>query len=341
MEQAELISRLDALIKDNTSSERNRSNIASDITKVYIHQTGARITRPIIEELDLYYNKEGLIALAKHARKVVENYKAELDGLSLNLPYTILTNFDINTANKARLVWSVAFLFSDVDVYRLFHASLPAELQKAAEQLTWLPRVSAEVLGQTIGTTMTTRDKATAYYSGTVSLAGRFKMLPHKGEGWNGNVVLEWPPAIRAFLQNAYPQPENYRIRTSDEPPPGLLRWEEGETIIFEDIQKLLAYRLQDGIAVNNSGKVAATGLKKMRKLLGIREFFPDSDAFPLVRTACLAQMLVSYTLPKKTGQPRLARCPPSAKKVIHGALQGSVSAQRPPQPRPYWLLSV
>ncbi|OJW75670.1 hypothetical protein [Spirosoma sp. 48-14] len=300
MEQIELITRLDALIKSNTNSERNRNNIASEIAKVYIKQTGAAISPALIRDIDQNYNKDGLQSLAKYARKVVETCQDLLDGLSLNLPYTLLKTMDLSTANKARLIWSVAFVFSDADVYRLFHNFLPTDIQKAAEQLTWLPRVSADVLGPLIGTKMTLKERDNHYYSGgTVKLISQFKLLPHKGEGWEGNVILEWPPHIRKFLQTAYPQPENYHIRTSSEPPAGLLRWEDGETIIFEDIQKLIAYRMQDSIPINNSGKVAANGLKKMRKLLGLREFFPDNADFPLVRTACLAQILAPYQ-PKK-----------------------------------------
>ncbi len=299
MEQTELVQTLDALIKSNTSNERNRSNIATDIASVYIKKTGAKITSSIIDELDRTYHKEGLQAIAKYARKVVMTYRDLLDGQSLNLPYSLLAETDYATANKARLVWGIAFIFSDPDVHLLFHKLLPAELQKAAEQLTWLPRTSAEVLGSLIGQSMTTREGRNAYYGGNISLNSQFKLLPHKGEGWNGTIMLEWPPHIRTFLQQTYPQPANYQLRVSPEPPAGLLRWEEGETIIFEDIQKLLAYRIQNGIVVNNSGKVATNGLKKMRKLLGLREFFPETTPFPLVRTACLAQILTSYQ-PKK-----------------------------------------
>lgn len=299
MEQIELITKLDALIKGHTSNERNRSNIASEIAKGYIKQTGAAISPALIRDLDQAYNKDGLQALAKYARKVVENYQDLLDGLPLNLPYTLLKTIDFSATSKARLLWSVAFIFSDADVYRLFHNTLPPDIRKAAEQLTWLPRVSAEVLGQLIGAKMVIREGANAYYGGTVSLNSQFKLLPHKGEGWNGTIVLEWPQHIRAFLQTAYPKPDNYYIQTLPEPPAHLLRWEDGETIIFEDIQKLLAYRIQDSITINNSGKVATTGLKKMRKMLGLREFFPDNAAFPLVRTACLAQALAAYK-PKK-----------------------------------------
>ncbi|MVM38017.1 hypothetical protein GO730_11155 [Spirosoma sp. HMF3257] len=62
MEQPELISTLDALIKSNTSNERNRSNIASEIAKAYIKKTKATIPLAIIEALDQNYHKEGLQA---------------------------------------------------------------------------------------------------------------------------------------------------------------------------------------------------------------------------------------------------------------------------------------
>lgn len=299
MEQTELITILDSLIKANTSNQRNRSNIATDIAKPYIKQTGAAISPKIISELDEHYDKAELLEITKYARIVVKENQALLESLPLNLPYSLLLNSDISTANKARLVWMVAFVFSRPDVYRLFHYTLFPELQQAAEHMTWLPRVSADVLGQLVGTTLAVRTGESSYYGGTVELNKRFLVLPHQGGGWNGNIQLEWPPAIRAFLQTVYPQPADYHIRTVAEPAAGLLRWEEGETIIFDEIQKLLAYQIQDNIAINNSGKVAATSFKRMRKLLGLREFFPNSDAFPLVRTACLAQMLVSIELKK------------------------------------------
>ncbi|MBC7570418.1 MAG: hypothetical protein H7319_11875 [Spirosoma sp.] len=294
MEQTELIARLDVLIKANTSSGRNRANIATEIAADYRQQTGAAVPLAIIADLDLTYNKDGLLALAKQARLVVLKHRDQLDKLPLNLPYSILTASDYTGSNKARLVWTVAFLFSHVEVFRLFQALLPVPIQQATERLTWVPRMSAEVLGQLIGQPMTDRTGRSHYQMGTVSLKAEFKLLPHKGEGWGGTVMLEWPATIRGFLQTVYPQPANYRVQTSPEPPAGLLRWEEGELIVFEEIQRLLAYRMQDSITVNNSGKVATTGIKKMRKLLGLREFFPEGGP-ALLRTAGLAQILSSY----------------------------------------------
>lgn len=298
MTQAELISLIELLIKNDTSNQKNRNTIASDVAEQYLRQSGCTLNEHIIKDIDESYNKDGLIELAKHTRKMVNANQQWLESLHLQLPYDLVNTIDISTASKAKLVWSVAVIFSQPEVMQRFHAVLPEALQKAFEQLTWLTEASAGVLSNLIGTP-TIKKKNSRYYNSNIEINQLFKALPHKIETWNDNVSFAWPPYLRDFLRSVYAQPANYRIQTIPAPPTNLLRWEEGEVIIFEEIQKILAYRLQGGITLNTSGKVSANVFKKMRKTLGIREFLPDEEAFSLLRTICLAQVLASYE-PKK-----------------------------------------
>ena len=300
MEQTTLIALLDKHIKAKTSNQRNRNNIATEIASGYIKDAKAAIRKDIIAELDAGYNKDDLQELAKYARRAVEGKTLLIEGLSLNMPYSLLLKTEHSTASKAQLVWGVAVVFSHAEVYKLFHAELPPNLQKAAEKLSWLNKVKADILGQLIGVEMTVTTGNNYYSGGSVELNSQFKMLPHTGGGWNGNVVLSWPPAIQSFLQTIFPQPADYKLITLPQPAPDWTVWEEGEVIIFEELQKLLAYRMQDNIPINNSGKVSGTAFKKMRKMLAVKEFFALDTTYPLVRTACLAQMLASFE-PKKT----------------------------------------
>jgi len=297
MTQTELIALLEDLIKKGTSNQRSRNTIASDITKEYIKKTGASVNQGIIAAIDENYNKEGLIEWAKYARKMVNNNRAWLESLNLNFPYDLVNQIDIANAPKAKLIWSMVVVFSNVETMQRFHAELPFAIQKAFEQLTWLSEVKAQALSDLIGVQLTTKNAS--FYSFTPELQKEFKILPHKAASWNQDVVLAWPLALRHFLRTVYPQPDNYRLKTTTELPANLARWEEGETIIFEEIQKLMAYRLQGAITINTSGKVAANAFKKMRKTLGIREFLPENEPFSLVRTLCLAQVLASYTPPE------------------------------------------
>jgi hypothetical protein len=298
MTQAELIELIELLIKNGTSNQKSRNAIASDVAKQYLRQSGCPLKEDIISDIDNHYFKEGLVELAKYVRKMVNANKNWLESLNLKLPYDLVNKIDINTAPKAKLVWSVAVIFSKPEVMRKFHAELPEALQKAFEQLTWISEAKAEVLSDLIGIP-TTKKKSSSYYDSSVEISQVFKALPHKIESWNGNITFAWPAHLREFLRGVYPVPESFYIKTISEPPGNLLRWEEGEVVIFEEIQKLLAYRLQGAITVNTSGKVAATAFKKMRKTLGVREFVPDEESFSLLRTTCLAQMLASYE-PKK-----------------------------------------
>lgn len=295
MKNPDHIQFLSELIKDNTSNLKNRSNVASDVARAFINKTGAEVSPQIIYDLDENYNKDGLVELVKYARKMYNSNRAKIEAMNCNMPYELLDSMEGNIP-KAKLIWAVAFIFSRSDVYLLFHSSLPVELQKAAQQLTWLPQVKGEILGELIGETVVSRSKS--YYS-SAEMGKLYTALPHKIETWHGVVTFSWPTTIRQFLQKTYPQPENYNIKTIAEPPKNTMIWEDGETVIFEEIQKLLAYRLQDNISINASGKVAANSFKKMRKTLGIREFMVEDNGFELVRTACLAQMLVSISLKK------------------------------------------
>ena len=299
MEQTELIALLNAYIKAKTSNQRNRNNLATEASSGYLKDTKATVNRSIIAELDASYNKDGLQELAKYARRAIGANKLLIESLGLNMPYSLLLNTDPTTISKAQLIWGVAVVFCNAEVYKLFRAELPPDLQDAAEKLTWLNKVKADVLGQLIGVEMTTSTGNNYYSGGSIDLKSNFKILPHTGGGWNGNVVLSWPPAIRSFLQTIYPQPAEYTIKTIAHPMPDWTVWEEGEMVIFEELQKLLAYRMQDNIPINNSGKVSGTSFKKMRKMLAVKEFFGLDSPYPFVRTACLAQILASFE-PKK-----------------------------------------
>lgn len=294
MTQAQLITLLEQLIKDRTSVKNNRSNVATEVAREFIKQAKPAVSAAIIAELDENYTKENLVALAKHARKMVSANEVWLGSLQLNLPYTWLNTLDTN-APKAKLLWAVAVIFSLPSVMQKFHETLPRELQKAFEKLTWLTEAKIDVLGKLIGENMLTPGNSSRYYQSTPEMEAIYKVLPHKSTGWGGSITLSWPKNIREFLRNTYPQPSDYHIKTIEEPPAHLARWEEGEVVIFEEIQKLLAYRLQDAIVINASGKVAANAFKKMRKTLGIREFLPDNEPFSLLRTLCLAQVLAAY----------------------------------------------
>ena len=297
MTQDELVELINKLVKTNTDPQKNRNNIASEVIAKYVKLSGATINAEIIRELDANYNKDGLTELTKYVQEVVRKNKATLASLPLNLPYSLLlTNA---TLNKAQMVWGVAVIFCDPVVYGLFRDSLSPDVSRTVEKLVWLPKAESSVLAQLAKTTLTTVTGASSWSAGNTELKKEFKVMPFKGGGWHGRVELAWPPAIRAFLQTVYPQPADYLIRTIPSVSPDWTVWDEGETIIFEEIQKLVAYRLQDGIQINSSGKVAGSAYKKMRKLLGLREFMADNSPFPLLRTTCVAQMMASFD-PKK-----------------------------------------
>lgn len=297
MTQDELVDVINNLVKINSEPQKGRNNVASEVIAKYVKLTGARVNVEIIGELDANYNKDGLTELAKYVREAFRKNKAALTALPSDLPYSILLTDAL--LNKAQMVWGVAIVFCEPTVYKLFRDSLPPDVGRAMEQLVWLPKVEATMLGQLAKTTLITIKGASSWSAGTPELKKEFKLMPFKGGGWHGRIELAWPPAIRAFLQTVYPQPANYLIRTIPSVSPDWTIWDEGETIIFEEIQKLVAYRLQDGIQINSSGKVAGSAYKKMRKLLGLREFMGDDSPFPTLRTTCLAQMLASFD-PKK-----------------------------------------
>lgn len=298
MEQSELVELVNRLIKENTSGEKNRNNVATDIIKKYVKATGATFNQAIVAEMDASYTKEMLSELAKVMREVIRRNKEKLAELPHRLPYSILLLDGV--LNKAQMVWGLALLFCDPEVYGLFRKQLTPDVDRAAEQLVWLPKADGRVLEQLAKTKLLTVTGASNWSTGNVELRKEFRIMPYKGGGWHGKVELSWPPTIRTFLQTIYPQPENYRIKTIPSLNPEWLVWDEGETVILEEIQRLVAFRLQDSIQVNSSGKAAAPTGKKMRKLLGLREFMSDSSPFPLIRSTCLAQVLVSYE-PKKS----------------------------------------
>lgn len=300
MEQQALINLLKNRLDEHnqTATKRGNTQPASAIAKAYINETGAKISADIIYDLDRVYDKVGLKTLVPYAKAVIRKHRATLDSLALNLPYDLLMTTESGPANKGLLVWALAFVFADPNIYRLFAEEMPTALQQAAEQLTWVPSIGAEALGKLIDTPLTVSKQQQHYYGAMTELAPTFTLLPHRGGGWHGPVMLYWPAAIRGFLQTVYSQPADFQFHRVSHLPGGLTLWEDGEQVIFEELQKLMAYRIQDSITINASGKVSALVPKKMRKLLALREFFPDDSPFPTIRTAALAQAMVS--LPTK-----------------------------------------
>ena len=294
MAQQALINLLKNRLDEHNQTETKRGNTqpASAIAKTYIAETGAKISADIIYDLDRVYDKVGLRTLVPYAKAVVKKHRATLDSLALNLPYELLMATESGPSNKGLLVWAVAFVFSDPNVYRLFAEEMPTALQQATEQLTWVPSIGAEALGKLIDTPLTVPTKQQHYYGAMTELAPTFTLLPHRGGGWHGPITLYWPAAIRSFLQTVYKQPADFQFHNVAQLPDGLTLWGDGEQVIFEELQKLMAYRIQDSITINASGKVSGMVPKKMRKLLALREFFPDDSPFPTIRTAALAQAM-------------------------------------------------
>ena len=256
--QADLVVVLDALI---IMQEKNRFYnpavvSASSLVGEYLRRVKTPMSGEVILDLDSAYDKNKITALATIAGGVAERYADTIDALGLNLPYSVL--FDLNGLAKAKMVWGLACFFTHPDLYRLLMEAMPVEVQRVAEAMAWMPSAEAKTLEQQLGTSLTVRPKNGSNYSDKVDLAPMYRVLPHRVGGWGQSLVLSWPDHLRSFLRETYPKPHDYVLHTVANVPDNLLRWEDGDLIIFEEIQKLMAYQMMGSIAINASGKISS-----------------------------------------------------------------------------------
>jgi hypothetical protein len=302
MSQTMLIDALKRLVTTYRQNTWTKGTVSpGGVAADYIKLTGMPVKASLVYEIEQLFDKEGIKRLGPPARAIAHKHADVIESLSLNIPYSLLTSSEEIYNERFTMVWGSLFVFANPDLCRLFLAELPIDVQRVAERLAWVKSMSAKQMGTVLGLTLVEKPKNDVYYSDREILSSAYSLIPHRGGNYNGPIILSWPIELRAFLRTVYSKPTDYVMNLVGELPDGLLRWEEGDLVIFEEIQKLLAYRMQDSIAINNSGKVSAMGLKKMQKTLGIREFYPNSPALPLMRTALLAQVLVE--LPVKSPQ--------------------------------------
>jgi hypothetical protein len=102
-------------------------------------------------------------------------------------------------------------------------------------------------------------------------------------------------PGIKATLADYFDKPEGYYLKSLPQVSEDLMRF-NAEEAIFQELPRIMAYASQDNIKLSVSGLPIQSTFNKMRKTLGIKEFYEDQPKpFNVLRSSLLATLLTQY----------------------------------------------
>jgi len=261
-----------------------------------------------LAQIDEAYTKEQLVHIYKqYLRKVLEAHS------ELEARYPRLFQQYQNISSRATLpvkailahVW--ARFVDEPALFDLFRKTISPQADQVLALLVWKGEHSVELLEKQLGISIQQEKKNS--WSFGAKMRPEFAFLSNRLSNTSSSyihkgLILRLPMAIQSRLKRVYPKPKDYDLSPLKLLPPAAHRF-EGEHLIFKEFPLIELYLSQNKLKTTASGYAQLSSLNRMRKILKLKEFFPESDkdkALATVRTELLAQLwLAGKDLPLNT----------------------------------------
>ncbi|MEP7144221.1 MAG: hypothetical protein ABI707_15160, partial [Ferruginibacter sp.] len=210
--------------------------------------------------------------------------------------HRLLAKKQLNSTDTAIICFSV---FENETIYKEFLATLPRSLQILIEKLLWVEAMTDEEMEKILNESITTpsryapqeKELKNEFYFFSVSLYYIY-VYPR-----TNYFVLSLHPLFKQVLMEFYPKPVHYYFIQLDKIPETRYRF-TAETLVMQQMPKLLSYYMQDGIKYSGKGRPADATLNKLQRTLGFTEFFPGEEEFlGKTRNMLMAGLLYSFKI--------------------------------------------
>ena len=257
------------------------------------------IDKNILAEINEKYNKA---SLDKGIFPLVKKFYKQLQ-LHIDIePEIIFVQQKIDAKKpitKPELLMYSFSVFANEIIYRKFLNFIPQHLKLLIEKLLWVSSMSESEIELLIDQTITIIPQY-SYYSSINDLKNEYYVFtvdkkmtssyPSKGF-----YILSLAPEFKKILVNYYPKPVNYNFNPLDEIPDTKFRF-TAESIIINELPKVLSYYMQYGIKYSTKGKPLDGTLNKLQRSCGIAEFeLTNGKDIGKIRSTLIAGLLYNY----------------------------------------------
>ena len=243
--------------------------------------------------------KDGLFNLIKQFIKQ--------DSLSLadyNIPDEILSLNTAGRLSKKQLCFFCSLPFLSRPLFSQFREFLPDEVVTLMDTILWEGILHEEEISERFKIKIKAQSKR-RYYDGNqfyLTIFPQFRIFKASGVISFYNYEIEdlqiaWPVDLRRVVSAYYPKPPEAELIGLDTIEPTAHRFENGAAAIFRETPLLLHYLKQRQIKITKRNRPVLSTIPKMKKQLGLEEFFPESDSKWLkhLRTRLIAGLLVHH----------------------------------------------
>ncbi len=203
---------------------------------------------------------------------------------------------------KERGANAYALILSDKQLFLDFLSTLPKEVIILFKYLAFARKSTESVIKNTfkIITTIETKPyQYSAYTKATVDPIFSFFNPQESGSWGSQRYEFSLPLAVCEVLADYIDKPSDYYLKPAATLDTTTYKYENNEDII-EELQSLTAYYHQDNIKTTATKTITMSTANKMRKKLGVKEFYPDTDKnFEAIRSFLIAGFISSNS--KKT----------------------------------------
>jgi len=194
----------------------------------------------------------------------------------------------------------VAFsVLRNEDVFKEFFSSLPFHLRHLIERLVWedsIARKEVEEITRISILEPRTRDWDPLLIKKDFSffITKVYDYYSYRVDPDTIKVDVSLPLPLRMQIIPYFPKPAGYYIKTVEEPKGEGLKTFNAEESINQELPSLLTYYMQDQIKYSEKGRPNTTGMKKLQRVLQLKEFFSVED-FQATRSMLMAGLIYNY----------------------------------------------
>ncbi len=253
----------------------------------------------IVGALSEYTKQELAATFGKVAIKIWTEYPDKLK--EWGIPNSVKNvNLSKKTFNKTELTSLCSILFFSKESFSFFEEQIDQKTKTLFKILTFEGALHQDTIENQLGIEVYRTDPK-RFYSYRVFVKPEFQFFKHNYTSWEQNeLVIYLPIELRKILKDYYTKPEGAELKPQKELPETDFLYENAESIIAAELNRLLIYHSKGEIAVTMKKRPKFTTLTKMKKSLALQEFFPGEKDRKLktLRTQILAGLI--SLLPQK-----------------------------------------
>lgn len=206
-------------------------------------------------------------------------------------------------------------LLSEKAIFQAFRDHLEEEVRTILDALIWSDKLADKTIKEKFNIEIATHTKEKHSWSDSTyyqsSLIKKFKLFNSEEKyNWSGpnKFILSLPLEFRQLMVRHYDKPETATIKPLRKQELAETEYTfEGEIPIFTELLRMHTYYVQGNITTTTKGYPSATTLNKMKRGVGIKEFY-QTKAKTLVnlRTHLLSHLLIYTNTRNKLPAPEL-----------------------------------